>query len=116
MVTVTTCAVPSAVSAVKLSVSVALPLSACTAAIVVVERVGPHAGGRQLVGAVAVGGGGAGRHRLPGVVRVLSTSVASRSPVSVGVPGVPLSTPPASVTSPAASPVMDGGVVLRRRW
>ena len=30
MVMVTTCAVPSAVSAVKLSVSVAMPLSACT--------------------------------------------------------------------------------------
>ena len=29
---------------------------------------------------------------------MLSTSVASRSPVSVGVPGVPLATPPASVT------------------
>ena len=31
MVMVTTCAVPSTVSAVKLSVSVAAPLSACTA-------------------------------------------------------------------------------------
>ena len=44
MVMVTTCAVPSAVSAVKLSVSVALPLSACTVGIAVVERVGPHPG------------------------------------------------------------------------
>ena len=44
MVMVTTCAVPSAVSAVKLSVSVAVPLSACTVGIAVVERVGPHPG------------------------------------------------------------------------
>ena len=33
MVMVTSCAVPSAVSAVKLSVSVAVPLSACTSAL-----------------------------------------------------------------------------------
>ena len=33
MVMVTTCAVPSAVNAVKLSVSVAVPLSACTTAL-----------------------------------------------------------------------------------
>ena len=33
MVIVTTCAVPSAVSAVNVSVSVAAPLSACTAAL-----------------------------------------------------------------------------------
>ena len=45
MVMVTTCAVPSAVSAVKLSVSGGSPtLSACTVGVAVVERVGPHPG------------------------------------------------------------------------
>ena len=33
-------------------------------------------------------------------------SVEFRSPVAVGVPGVPLATPPASVTDPLAAPVI----------
>ena len=73
--------------------------------IVVVERVGPHAGRSQLVGAVAVDAGCAGRTAVQASAG-LSTSSESRLPVSVGVPGVPLVTPPASVTSPAESPVM----------
>ena len=36
----------------------------------------------------------------------LSTSVEFRSPVAVGVPGVPLATPPASITVPVAVPVI----------
>ena len=36
----------------------------------------------------------------------LSTSVEFRSPVAVGVPGVPLLTPPASVTDPLATPLI----------
>ena len=35
-----------------------------------------------------------------------STSVELRSPVAVGVPGVPLSTPPASTTGPMKSPLI----------
>ena len=36
----------------------------------------------------------------------LSTSVEFRLPVAVGVPGVPLATPPASVTDPLAAPLI----------
>ena len=36
----------------------------------------------------------------------LSTSVELRLPVAVGVPGVPLLTPPASATVPVTGPVM----------
>ena len=36
----------------------------------------------------------------------LSTSVEFRSPVAVGVPGVPLLTPPASVTDPLTAPLI----------
>ena len=36
----------------------------------------------------------------------LSTSVEFRSPVAVGVPGVPLATPPASMTYPLAVPLI----------
>ena len=37
--------------------------------IAVVERIGPHPGRVECVGAVAVGGGGAGRTACPGIVR-----------------------------------------------
>ena len=36
----------------------------------------------------------------------LSTSVELRSPVAVGVPGVPLVTPPSSITDPMKSPLI----------
>ena len=73
--------------------------------IAVVERVGPHPGRCQRVGAVAVGAGGRRADRRPGVGG-LSTSAASRSPVAVGMPGVPLATPPASITVPVISPLI----------
>ena len=41
-----------------------------------------------------------------------STSVEFRSPVAVGVPGVPLSTPPASITAPMKSPVITAASLV----
>ena len=42
----------------------------------------------------------------------LSTSVEFRSPVAVGVPGVPLLTPPASVTDPLAAPLITAASLV----
>ena len=42
----------------------------------------------------------------------LSTSVANKSPVTVGVPGVPLATPPASTTVPALLPVITAASLV----
>ena len=42
----------------------------------------------------------------------LSTSVEFRSPVAGGVPGVPLLTPPASVTDPLATPLITAASFL----
>ena len=42
----------------------------------------------------------------------LSTSVASRSPVTVGVPSVALATPPASMTVPMLVPVIVAASLL----
>ena len=65
------------------------------------QRMGAHPRPRHPVGAVAVGGRRTRRNRLERSA-ALSTSVASRSPVAVGVPG----TTPASSTAPVAVPVM----------
>ena len=73
--------------------------------IVVVERVGPHPGRVERVGAVAVGGGGAGRYRLPGFVRVVDVGGVEIAGVR-GRTGMALLTPPASTTLPLASPVI----------
>ena len=42
----------------------------------------------------------------------LSTSVKLRSPVAVGVPGVPLATPPASTTAPVVSPLITAASLV----
>ena len=42
----------------------------------------------------------------------MSTSVEFRLPVAVGVPGVPLLTPPASVTDPLATPLITAASFL----
>ena len=68
--------------------------------IAVVQRVGPHPGGGERVACrrcLAVG-------KLTASQATGSSTSASRSPVSVGMPGVPLATPPASTTVPVVSP------------
>ena len=46
------------------------------------------------------------------VLGVLSTSVSVSVPVAVGVPGVALSTPPASITEPVVVPEMMAASLL----
>ena len=94
-----------------MSVSVPPTLSASTVGIAVVERVGPHPGRVERVAAVAVGAGGAGRTACQ-ASDGLSTSVELRSPVAVGVPGVPLLTPPASITVPVVAPLITAASLV----
>ena len=81
--------------------------------VAVVERIGPGATRGQRVGAVTVGGRRARRYRyecVGGIVDIGRFSV----PVAVGVPAVPLLTPPASVTEPLLAPVITAASL--RRW
>ena len=106
MVMVTSCAVPSTVVAVNVSVSVLADIERLHGGIVVVERVGPEPGRCQRVAAVAAGARASTCRPRVQASAGLSTSVEFRSPVAVGVPGVPLATPPASTTLPVVSPVI----------
>ena len=67
--------------------------------IVVIERVAPVAGSADRPGAVA-----ASACLVLERVAALSTSVSVSVPVTVGVPAVPLFTPPASTTAPVSWP------------
>ena len=102
MVIATTWAVPSAARTVKCR-SAAAGIEPLHRGIAVVQRVGPHPARRRRIGAVAVGAGRAGHHRLEGC-RALSRSVSVSVPVAVGVPGVPLATPPARSRRPSRRP------------
>ena len=73
--------------------------------VAVVERVGPHAGGRHRVAAVAVGAGGRRADRRPGIVRVVDIGVVEIAGRGRRA-GVPLATPPASTTLPVMLPVI----------
>ena len=105
MVMVTSCAVPSTVSDREAVGQRVADIERLHGGIAVVERVDPDPGRRQRVAAVAVGAGVA----VPTAVQAsggLSTSVAFRLPVAVGVPGVPLATRRPRSPLPVVSPVI----------
>ena len=99
IVTVTSCAVPSAVSAVKVSVSVSAPLSACTAAWCcrACRSTRPPPSARRCRSRCRRG---AGRDRLPGIVGVVG--IGGVEVAAVADAGLPV---PASTTAGIA-PVM----------